>query len=386
MIVLRYLVLFLSITVHYSAAVRDRYITHSNYQLAFQNVRSPKKIAVATRVRTYQPLSFKRSSFRNENKRNVLELQEQKSTNEEHVQLDTSESFYVQEIESSPSKSSSTGTLLSIASASIITVSLMAYTGVLTGLDGGSDLYTLPLILRDISATLFAIIAAGMFVKAITSASKNGLINSRDSRKILHSLSGPLFIFCWPLYSSLRSARFFAAIVPLLFGVRLFIAGSGYKKFGDESELADAVSRSGDYKEALQGPFVYSIILFLGVLAFWDFNLNGIVGISVMAAGDGAADIIGRRLGKSNKWFFNANKSIAGTIAFFIASYITTAGLVFWLTFNGCVSLPILDISSFVTRLGVICGLTSFVELIPLGDDNWNVPISAIILSAFLLQ
>ena len=59
--------------------------------------------------------------------------------------------------------------------------------------------------------------------------------------------------------------------------------------YSDESELANAVSRSGDNKEALQGPLVYVIILLGSILAFWQNSLIGIVALSVMAAGDGVS-------------------------------------------------------------------------------------------------
>ena len=59
--------------------------------------------------------------------------------------------------------------------------------------------------------------------------------------------------------------------------------------FVDESELASAVSRSGDKEEALGGPFVYVIIMFLSTLLFWFDNLSGVIAMTVMAVGDGVS-------------------------------------------------------------------------------------------------
>lgn len=127
---------------------------------------------------------------------------------------------------------SSLGILATSASVSLLSVALFAYLGILTGTGEGAEIYTNSLILRDASATIFTTVAAGIFVKTVTSASKTGIIDSNDSRKLIHTLSAPLFMLCWPLYSHLSAARYFAAIVPFLNGTRLFIAGSNNKNLG----------------------------------------------------------------------------------------------------------------------------------------------------------
>ena len=60
----------------------------------------------------------------------------------------------------------------------------------------------------------------------------------------------------------------------------------------DESELASAVSRSGNKDEALGGPFIYVIILFFSTLLFWVDNLSGVVSMTAMAVGDGVSCFI----------------------------------------------------------------------------------------------
>jgi dolichol kinase len=60
------------------------------------------------------------------------------------------------------------------------------------------------------------------------------------------------------------------------------------------SELIAAVSRSGQSSEALGGPLIYSIILFIATAFFFRDSPVGIVATAQMAAGDGLADIIGR--------------------------------------------------------------------------------------------
>jgi hypothetical protein len=105
--------------------------------------------------------------------------------------------------------------------------------------------YTDGLILRDTGAALLSTILALIFVKSITTLASKNILQPRDSRKIIHSLSAPLFMVVWPLFSDLWGARLFAASVPFLQGVRLYLAGMN--RGGSEgNELAGAISRSGE--------------------------------------------------------------------------------------------------------------------------------------------
>ena len=89
------------------------------------------------------------------------------------------------------------------------------------------------LIHQDQGAFLLTSILAIAFVKLCTYSANAGWVQSRDSRKIIHTFSAPLYIFVWPLFSSAYGARFFAALIPLTNALRLYTAGSG--KGGGES-------------------------------------------------------------------------------------------------------------------------------------------------------
>lgn len=69
--------------------------------------------------------------------------------------------------------------------------------------------------------------------------------------------------------------------LPLQYNFSLFI---------DEAELANAVSRSGDVKEALGGPFLYVTTITTAIFVFWRSTLPGIIAVSTMAAGDGVSN------------------------------------------------------------------------------------------------
>uniref|UniRef100_A0A7S0KYC2 phytol kinase n=1 Tax=Asterionellopsis glacialis TaxID=33640 RepID=A0A7S0KYC2_9STRA len=201
---------------------------------------------------------------------------------------------------------------------------------------------------------------------------------------MIHTLSAPLFMLFWPCFSMAEGARFFAAIVPFINAVRLFVAGSSKSDDDSEKELANAVSRGGNKEEALGGPFIYCIVLLTSILAFWRDSPVGIIALSAMAGGDGMADIVGRRLGKNNKWFFSPSKSVAGSLAFWGFSTIFSVGLVLWFNFTGCMELPY-ALPELVTRIALISAACSAIELQPYGDDNWTVPVSAVVLSKLFL-
>jgi phytol kinase len=128
------------------------------------------------------------------------------------------------------------------------------------------------------------------------------------------------------------------------------------------------------------------MVLLFSTLLFWRDSPVGVVSLATMACGDGLADLVGRRLGSTNKWFFNRNKSMSGSAAFVVGSFVASFGLISWLTSTG--SMDALGLSSFelAKRLLVIAVVCAGVELIPAGDDNYSVPISAALLSAFLLS
>ncbi|KAL3811542.1 hypothetical protein ACHAXA_000580 [Cyclostephanos tholiformis] len=265
------------------------------------------------------------------------------------------------------------------------------------GVLGSCDPYTPSLVLRDASSTVLCIFGATLFVKTITHSAKIGKIEPRDSRKIIHTLSVPLFVLLWPLFSDAYGARVFASIVPMLNALRLYLAGTGGNNNDDgggydqnsnsvESELADAISRSGDARESLGGPFIYVLVLLFSTLLFWRDTPIGIVSLATMACGDGLADLVGRRLGSSNKWSFNRDKSMAGSAAFVVGSFVGSYGLIYWLTSTGAMDALGLSSLELAWRILVIAVISAGVELIPAGDDNFTVPISAAILSACLLS
>ena len=134
----------------------------------------------------------------------------------------------------------------------------------------------------------------------------------------------------------------------------------------------------GDSKEALEGPLLYTFVLIVATL-LWRDSLPGVVAVSTMAAGDGMADIVGRKFGKSNKWPFSESKSFAGSAAFFVSSLIASFGLTTWLSFTGSGIAGNIASGDLFWKLAIVCFVSTIVELLPIGDDNWTVPAAAAI-------
>ncbi|GAB5030406.1 phosphatidate cytidylyltransferase [Nannochloropsis oceanica] len=253
---------------------------------------------------------------------------------------------------------------------------------------------SLQLLLLDLSGATLVGIASAVWLKLWTTLATSGKVDSKDSRKLIHCGSGPLFMLCWPFFSADPSARFFAAAVPLLQAIAVIASGLA-KEQPDAptltnattikmkpSGLVAAISRSGNPAEVLRGPLIYVIVLLLSTLSFWRESMVGLVAISQMAAGDGMADIVGRRWGEK-KWAFSSTKSYAGTGAFVVSGFLVSVGLIAWFHLWGLVPALTLGV---VGRVGVISVLCAMVELVPWGDDNVSVPVVASVLATALLM
>ena len=215
---------------------------------------------------------------------------------------------------------------------------------------------------NNIACTSLAAAAALLWLQVWISFAKRGKIEPKLSRKIIHTGSAPLYLALFPLFSDDSYANIFAASVPLSQLLRL--VSSYYSSNNSENAgLVNAISRTGNKREALEGPFYYNVILFL-VSLFAFRTIPGVFVIGQMAAGDGMADIVGRRFG-SVKWPFSKSKSIAGSLGFVAGAFVVTCGLLVLYTATGCLSIDIGEVFPQVLLVSVICAL---VELLPIGE------------------
>ena len=183
-----------------------------------------------------------------------------------------------------------------------------------------------------------------------------------------------------PGRSNEPSARYVAALVPFLNGLRLVAIGTGLLPNAD---AVKAISRGGDADELLRGPLYYVIVMVFVTLVFWRDSPVGIVAISLMCGGDGLADVVGRKLGRGNPLPFNPSKSVAGSLAMFLGSFSLSLATLSVYAHLGAINL---DLSAAAPSLALICAAAAAVEAAPLRlDDNVSVPGVALIMASLML-
>ncbi|OEU14552.1 hypothetical protein FRACYDRAFT_241099 [Fragilariopsis cylindrus CCMP1102] len=197
-------------------------------------------------------------------------------------------------------------------------------------------IYTNSMILRDVISTMSASVLAVILNRCITWGFENQKYDSKFARKLTHTLSAPLFIVFWPLFSNAQGAKYFASLVTLTNILRLYLAGTGDAA---ESSLAKSISRSGDQAEVLE-------------LHLWGGGGDDYHG---GRGWDGGYH--GRKYGRHD--IKNATGCLTST------------------------SLTVVELASRIFLIGWIC---AFIEILPLGDDNYTVPGSAAVLAALLLR
>lgn len=144
--------------------------------------------------------------------------------------------------------------------------------------------------MQDVGGAALVAGAAGVWLKLWTTLATAGKVDSKDSRKIIHCGSGPLFLLCWPFFSPDPSARLVAAAVPLLQIVAVALAGlSKHPQNTNNTKkpagLVAAISRSGNPAEVLRGPLIYVFVLLFATLLFWRTSPVGLVAVAQVQRG-----------------------------------------------------------------------------------------------------
>ncbi|KAJ6716347.1 hypothetical protein OIU74_008970 [Salix koriyanagi] len=141
-------------------------------------------------------------------------------------------------------------------------------------------------------------------------------------------------------------------------------------------------------RELLKGPLYYVLTITGACAIYWRTSPIAIAAICNLCAGDGMADIVGRRFGRQ-KIPYNKDKSVAGSAAMAISGFVASVGLVsdqldcdrfmHYLAAFGYVQ------ESWEMILGflVVSLASSFVESLPIStelDDNLTVTLTSILL------
>ena len=162
-------------------------------------------------------------------------------------------------------------------------------------------------------ATVLTFAIAIAFLRIMDFFAHRGWIESKLSRKFIHIGTGPIFVLCWLMFPDLPSARYLAALVPLLITLQFALVGTGLMK---DDAAVQAMTRTGNPREILRGPLFYGIVFVLLTVLYWKDSPIGITALMMMCGGDGVADIVGRRV-RSPKLFWSPEKSVAGSLSVF---------------------------------------------------------------------
>lgn len=227
-------------------------------------------------------------------------------------------------------------------------------------------------------ALVVTFVLALAWLRLVDFFAQQGWISSDLSRKIIHTGTGPLFVLCWLLFPPQPSARFLATLVPLAITLQFFLVGAGMLR---DPAAVQAMSRTGDRREILRGPLYYGIIFILLTLIYWKETPTGIVALMLLCGGDGLADIIGRRFGKSRlPW--NPAKSWEGSFGMLAGGWLFSAGILAVYLAAGVFNGP-LALYLFPITLIALAG--ALVETLPVRDlDNLTVTLVAVILGNYL--
>jgi len=180
------------------------------------------------------------------------------------------------------------------------------------------------MVIKNLIALIITFAASIIWLRINDTIAHRGWIDNRTSRKIIHIGTGPLFVLCWLLFSQDGYVRYLAALVPFAITIQFALVGLGYMK--DEAAV-QAMSRSGDPKEILKGPLYYGIVFVVLTIVFWTDSPIGIIALMMVCGGDGMAEILGRKFGKT-KLPWNQEKSWIGSLGFLTGAWLLTVLIV----------------------------------------------------------
>ncbi|KAJ0046213.1 hypothetical protein Pint_05928 [Pistacia integerrima] len=178
-------------------------------------------------------------------------------------------------------------------------------------------------------------------------------------------------------HSTSTGARYFASLVPLVNCFRLLVHGLSLVR---NEGLIKSVTREGNPEELLKGPLYYVLMLILCAVLFWRDSPVGVISVSMMCAGDGVADIMGRKFG-SAKIFYNKKKSWAGSISMFVFGFFASVGMLYYYSVLGYFQL---DWESTMQRVALVSLVATVIESLPITDvldDNISVPLASMVAS-----
>jgi len=176
-------------------------------------------------------------------------------------------------------------------------------------------------------------------------------------RKVVHIGVGNILFFAWglqlPLWLCLMAGISFSIITYISYHVPIL-------------PMLNSVGRK------TLGVVYYSVSITCLIAFFWTIQLPqyAVVGVVVMAWGDGVAALVGQRWGKHTYTFMANKKSFEGSLAMLAASYIVTCLVLIMAAGE-------FSLSTFLIPLPVAIAATLLEAISPGGTDNLTVPFAS---------
>ncbi len=234
-------------------------------------------------------------------------------------------------------------------------------------------------LLQDILVMIISFFISILFFYFTDWIKKKELASQYFTRKLIHLALGPIFLITFLFYSGEWFSPWIAVTIPIIYFIAILLINLEIVKI---RQLTTTMSRSGDPRELLRGIAYYIVVMIIVSIVGWtSYAISSqnsplsIFVISILAVGDGVADIIGRKANRLKFTIF-AEKSIPGSLAMFFSSIF--ACFVFLILFN-------YEVLSMISLILVIVFVATIVEAFSPGDlDNISVPIAITIAFLFI--
>lgn len=235
-------------------------------------------------------------------------------------------------------------------------------------------------LIHDVAMGVVTLGGALSSLKFWDELAKRNVFPKTVSRKLVHISVGLIFMLFWPLFSDSDKAPYIAAFSAAINALRMLAIGFGIVR---DAAVVKAMTRNGDSKELLKGPFFYAITIMLATTCFWRRSPLGPMIVANLCAGDGFADLVGRKFGNV-KLPYNSNKSYVGSCAMLIFGFLFSMGYHYYFSSFGFYEV---SLKLAVTTL-TVSAIAALVESLPIStqlDDNLTVPFASFIAGALLI-
>jgi phytol kinase len=216
---------------------------------------------------------------------------------------------------------------------------------------------------------LFRIVLVPIFVGSIVLVAELGhrwqRFSAEQSRKIVHIGTGNVIALAWflqlPAWVGITSAVLAGMITLVSYWLPIL---PGVNSVGRKS----------------YGTFFYSMSMGLLIAIFWPLHHPeyAVLGILLMAWGDGLAAIIGQRWGRHPYQIWGNSKSLEGTTTLMLVSYLITTSILYIVNGN----LPI------VWLVGIPVAIVAVLleSLSQFGLDNLTLPLGVAMLAFWVME